>query len=220
MKRSQLFQRLKQDILAIELDRPVLVGVDGRDAAGKTTLAAELAEALREEGRTVIEASIDGFHNPRTTRYRRGRDDPEGYYRDSFNIKDLKKHLLVPLKVGCLHYTTRVFDYRVDGETLHTKQKAPRDAVLVFDGVFVHRPELQQYWNYSVYLYVGEEESTRRGVLRDPGEAEEIRRRYRVRYLPGQRLYHEEAQPMRHASIIIDNTNPMEPTILGKPKEE
>ena len=220
MERSQLIKRLKQDILAVDISRPILVGVDGRDAAGKTILAVELAEALREAGLEVIEASIDGFHNPQATRYSRGRDDPEGYYRDSFNLAALKKHLLVPLKVGCLNYTTQVFDYRIDEEVMIPKQKAPCDAVLIFDGVFIHRPELRNYWNYSVYLYVSEEESLRRGVQRDPGEADEIKRKYLVRYIPGQRIYHEESEPMKYASIIVDNTEPDNPVILGEPKEQ
>lgn len=220
MQRSELIQQLAENILAIELERPILVAVDGRDAAGKTILASELAAKLREEGLEVIEASIDGFHNPREARYKRGRDDPEGYYRDSFDMQSLKKNLLVPLKVGCLHYRTQVFDYRADEPVEGPKKKAELDSILVFDGVFSHCCDLRNYWNYSVYLYISEEESIRRGVERDPGEAEEIRRKYMIRYLPGQRLYHEEAQPMKHASIIVDNTNPDNPLILGEPKEK
>jgi len=49
----------------------VRTAIDGPDAAGKTTLADELAVALRERGRDVIRASIDGFHRPRRERYRR-----------------------------------------------------------------------------------------------------------------------------------------------------
>ena len=36
------------------LGRPVLVGVDGMDGAGKTTFADELAAELRREGRDVV----------------------------------------------------------------------------------------------------------------------------------------------------------------------
>jgi uridine kinase len=218
VKRSKLIQHIAENILAIELERPIMVAIDGRDAAGKTILASELAERLKEEGCEVIEVSIDGFHNPREIRYSRGHDDPEGYYRDSFDLQALKKNMLVPLKVGCLHYKTQIFDYRTDEPVEVPKKKAELDSILVFDGVFSHCCDLRNYWNYSVYLYISEEESLRRGIERDPGETEEIRRKYMVRYLPGQRLYHEEAEPMRHASIIVDNTDPDNPVILGEPK--
>lgn len=95
MKRSSLLNTLSTNILGIQHDRPLLVAVDGRDAAGRTTLAKELAEKLREQGAQVIELSIDGFHNPREL-YRKGSDSSEGYYRDSFNLEALKNQLLDP----------------------------------------------------------------------------------------------------------------------------
>ena len=45
-------------------------------------MAEEVGEALRRRGRTVIRASIDGFHRPRAERYRQGEDSPKGYYED------------------------------------------------------------------------------------------------------------------------------------------
>lgn len=220
MKRQELIETLAINIEAIEYNRPLLVAVDGLDASGKTALARELSSQLRIDGRTVIEASIDGFHNPRETRYRLGRDSPEGYYRDSFNIEALKKYLLVPLKVGCMHYRTRVFDYRTDKPVDTLKSLAATDHILVFDGVFTHRPELRNYWNYSIYLHISDDESIRRGIERDPSDPAETRRRYMVRYLPGQMLYHREAEPLKYASIIVDNTEPMSPVILGESKIE
>ena len=78
MKRSELLETLVENILTLKQDRPLLVAVDGIDAAGKTMLAGELAESLRGIGAQVIEASIDGFHNSRAIRYKRGADSPEG----------------------------------------------------------------------------------------------------------------------------------------------
>jgi len=75
----------------------VRVAIDGVDAAGKTMLADELAVPIVERGRTVIRAAVDGFHNPRPARYRRGADSPEGYYRDSFDYAAILRDLLIPL---------------------------------------------------------------------------------------------------------------------------
>ncbi|MDF2091121.1 hypothetical protein P0Y31_02100 [Knoellia sp. 3-2P3] len=44
------------------------VGVDGPDGSGKTVFAAELAEALREGGRDVVQVSLDDFHHVREVR--------------------------------------------------------------------------------------------------------------------------------------------------------
>jgi uridine kinase len=70
-----------------------IVAVDGVDGAGKTVFANSLARRLEVLGRPVIRAGIDGFHNPRSVRYRRGKDSPEGFFLDSFNYDSLKKDL-------------------------------------------------------------------------------------------------------------------------------
>ncbi len=46
------------------------VAIDGIDAAGKTTLADELAELLDRADCQVLRASIDGFHHPASVRGR------------------------------------------------------------------------------------------------------------------------------------------------------
>ena len=214
MKRSQLLKTLTENILQIQHTRPLLVAIDGRDAAGKSILAKELAENLRRRGANVIEASIDGFHNPREYRYKRGRDSPKGYYLDSFNHEILKKQLLDPLKTGDLRVRLKAFDYTVDEVLESPVVEVQPDVVLVFDGVFSLRPELRDYWDYSIYLYVDEEESLRRGLARNQGDEEEAKHRYEVRYIAGQRLYYSEADPLKHASIIIDNNDPENPLIL------
>jgi hypothetical protein len=67
-----------QRLLALPQDRVARVGVDRVDGAGKTTFADELARALEAIGRRTIRASVDGFHNPRSVRYRLGRGSPQG----------------------------------------------------------------------------------------------------------------------------------------------
>lgn len=214
MNRNELINILIEKILAITLNRPTLVAIDGRDSAGKTFLAKELAKKLREKGRTVIEASIDGFHNSKKIRYMRGRDSPEGYYRDSFDIASLKKILLDPLRRGDLIYRTEIFDYRIDERVESAKKKAAKDSILLFEGVFTLQPSLRTCWDFSIYLCIDEEEIINRAINRDPGDETEIRRRYMARYIPGQKIYHDEAEPLNYADVIIDNNDPENPMIL------
>src|SRR5687768_8892138 len=84
MNRPALLEALADRIAAVVRPHPLRVAIDGVDGVGKTTLANELVDPLRRRGRPVIRASIDGFHNPRSVRYRLGRSSPEGYYKDSF----------------------------------------------------------------------------------------------------------------------------------------
>jgi uridine kinase len=58
----------------------------------------------------------------------------------------------------------------------------------------------------------------RRAEARDVqlfGSVEEVRRRYRERYVPGQQLYFRTAQPERWASIVVDNNDPADPEIVA-----
>jgi uridine kinase len=190
------------------LDHPVRVGIDGVDASGKTTLANKLAEQLSAAGRSVVRASIDGFHNPRAVRYRLGPDSPEGYYRDSFNLTAVRRNLLDPLGPGGdRRIATALFDFRSDSALENETIEAAPDAVLLFDGVFLHRPELAECWEVSIFLKISFSTMLERAARRDSGlfgSVEAVRDRYTKRYIPAQKIYLAECQPEKLASVVVD----------------
>jgi uridine kinase len=220
LKRSQFLAELASRLVQIEQPYPLRVAIDGPDAAGKTTLAQELTEPLQSYGRPVIRASIDKFHNPARIRYRRGTDSPAGYYHDSFNYHALTASLLTPLGPGgSRHYRSAVFDYRTDSEVEVPIQVAEANAVLLFDGIFLLRSELIEYWDYTIFVEAAFEVTLARAERRDAalfGSVEEIRRRYEQRYIPGQKLYFDECRPKERATVVFDNNDPQNPLLLDK----
>ena len=212
MKRSELLNLIAERVIREHGDQPYIVAIDGVDAAGKSILAGELAEELRYRGLLVSEASVDGYHNPRAVRFVRCRDSPEGFYRDSFNLESLRGHLLDPFRDGA-EYRLHMFDHRVDSPDPSMLYEFKPGTVLVFDGIFSIRSELRRYWNLTIYLSITEEESMRRGIERDPGGKEEVSRRYKARYIPGQRLYKAESKPEETADMVVDNNDPSNPII-------
>jgi uridine kinase len=79
-------------------------------------------------------------------------------------------------------------------------------AVLVVDGIFVHRDELAGYWDFSVFLRAPFEVAyarmaTRDGCPADPGAPENRR------YLLGQELYFAECEPEARATVVVDNAD-------------
>jgi uridine kinase len=195
-------------ILALRRPHPVRVAIDGIDGAGKTTLANRLAEALAGCGRAIIRASVDGFHHPRAYRYRRGRLSPRGCYYDTFDYARLRACLLEPLGPGGdRRYCLQAFDYRTDRAVPPVWQRAPADAILILDGVFLLRPELRDSWDYSVFLDVpfpvALERLCRLHNHASPGHpVQEIRRLAARRYFPAQRLYFRLARPHHRADVV------------------
>lgn len=220
MERQHLLHRTANIIRSMEKPPPLRIGIDGVDASGKTYLADELA-AILEKDRTVIRASIDGFHNPRAMRYKLGRYSPEGYYRHSFDTDALITALLKPLGPGgsCL-YRTAVFDYRTDKPVMDEAKRVPNNAILLFDGIFLQQPALRKYWDIIILLDVDFKTTVPRAIKRAIEEdatwkrrENEIEEQYQKRYVPGQLLYFKESKPRESADIVIGNTDFANPSI-------
>lgn len=163
------------------------VAVDGPDAAGKSVFAGALADVLQERGLLVVPVAVDDVPRPPEVRYARGRDSPEGYYRDA-----------------------------VDHDALIAAVSAPTEpgTVVVCEGIFLLRPELIGLWDIGVVVTAPFETRLRRALARDVprlGTRAEVEHRYRVRYEPGQQLYRAEADPEGNADLVIDNTDPERP---------
>jgi uridine kinase len=194
-----------------------LVVVDGVDGAGKTHFADELGAELLRAGMPLIRASVDGFHHPREFRYRRGRWSPEGFFRDSYDYPALRRLLLDPLRSGRGGYVRQVYDVQAEQPVPVVTERAPPAAVLVFDGIFVHRDELAAYWDYSVYLDVPFAVSIPRGAQRGYGDADPAAPS-NARYIQGQQIYLAECDPMNRATLVIDNSRLDRPTVLRCPR--
>jgi uridine kinase len=183
--------------------------VDGRTASGKTWFADEIACAITAAGKSVIRASIDGFHRPAAIRHRRGRLSPDGYYEDARDVKAMRKLLLEPLgPFGNRLYVTRTFDLERDEPVQDEVRNAGDDSVLIVDGTFLQQPELNPAWDFVIFLHIPENEACRRGIERDSvlldgrARASEL---YARRYGPAFERYERECRPAERADLVIDN---------------
>lgn len=203
-ERTALIQQVADCILAIG-DGRLRVGIDGLTAAGKTSFGHELAEQISLAGRPVLRASLDDFKKPWRDRHLYDRESGEGYYRNAYDYAAVTTLLLEPCGPhGSGQAVLCSIDPRtqVDHSTVVTPV-AP-DAVLIVDGVFAFRPEINEHWDFRIWLDVSPETSVRRGAERDQDtQAEAI---HRDRYLPAERLYIAEVDPLRLVDLVIDNT--------------
>jgi uridine kinase len=205
MQRDQLLAHLAAKIPQSTNDC-ILVAVDGRDGAGKTVFADDLAETCRRTiAPQIIRISLDDFHNTRDERYRLGPKSPEGFFHDSYDYQRFKRGVLEPLGPGgSRRYRERSHDLATDRILDdEPEREAKPGAVVIVDGMFLHRPELVEAWTMSIYLHVSAEICAQRMLLRD-GSAPDLVPT--DRYFGGQMMYLEACRPVDRAHFVVDNS--------------
>lgn len=186
-----------------------MIAVDGVDGSGKTTFATRLASAIEGAGRPAVIVHEDDFLAPRAVRYRLGRESPEGYFRDSYDLAALIEHVLDPLRPdGGRRVRRRVFDHRTDLPIDAPVEDLPVDAVVIVEGMFLHRDELVDRWDWSVFLDVPFAETVRRMAHRDGSHPDPEHPTMR-RYVEGQRIYLATCHPRERATVVLDNSGPV-----------
>lgn len=185
----------------------VILAVDGIHGAGTSTFADGLAEVFAEDGSAVFRASMGGFARPRAERDARGRTSAEGYYRDAYDEATFRRVLVDPFRVaGSAGFQLAAFDVARDAPLEPQWVTAPRDAVLVVDGVFLHRPELRGVWDWSLWLEVPFRVAYARTAARDGGDPDPDAPA-NARSRQGQELYLRDADPRRAASAVVENSD-------------
>jgi uridine kinase len=218
MNRAELLTHLASEIVARKKPgRPLKVAIDGRPAAGKTSLADELSPVLIGHGFDVLRPSVDGFHYPREYRYRQGEYSAKGYYEDAFDYQAVRRLLLEPLSGDTFPVMCREvnFDYRVDLPIDAPPVSVGAGCILLFEGLFLFRRETNAYWDYRILLDVDPETSLSRALVRDAmGPPDVTRLKYALRYEPAWQIYERKESPNAKADMVIDSRDIASPRIV------
>jgi uridine kinase len=162
-------------------DRTVWIGVDGFGAAGKTTLAAEIACAL--EDASVVH--VDDFAGPGVAEW---------------DWERFRTQLVLPLLAG-LPARYQVWDWNTDsgGEWVDV---AP-GRVLVVEGVSSTRSEVGLDWDLTVWVDAPRELRLARARRRD-GEA--MLARWLSDWMPSEERYAERERPRERVDLVVDGS--------------
>ncbi len=158
----------------LQAKRPVLVAIDGRCAAGKTTLAEELRELC---GCGVVH--MDHFFLQPHQRTEERLNTPGG----NVDRERVLQEVLLPLsREEAVSY--RPYDCKLQAlkEAVHV---AP-GAVTVIEGAYACHPSLREYYDLKVFLTVEREEQLRR-IRRRNGPEAAIQ--FRERWIPLEEQY-------------------------------
>jgi uridine kinase len=218
VSREDAIVLITDEVRRLQGHNPVRMVVDGLSATGKTTLAGEVRGFLETEGVPVLRASLDDFKRPWSESHLYDRVSGEGYYRNAYDHECIVAELLEPLNsVGDRTVRTALRNPLTGLEPANAIHRVDRDVVLVVDGVFALRPELRTYWDLSVFLTMPFNLVLQRGADRDQAWEDSwecAAQLYRDRYIPSERLYIEEVDPMNHADFVFDMTDPTAPVLL------
>jgi uridine kinase len=194
------------------------VVLDGLTAAGKTSLGHELAYGLAQRGRPVCRASLDDFKRPWSEANLYDRVSGEGYYRNAFDYEAVRRLLLDPSgPTGDGLVALCSVDPLTQIDHSEVKSAMSRNGVLIVDGVFACRPEINSSWDLRIWVDIAPEHSVRRGTDRDTGMeggAEEPAVLHRDRYVPSEMLYLSEVDPRSFVEVIVDNTDFSQPRLI------
>lgn len=218
MKREILLR-----ILSTHLERtlaarpgPVIIGLTGADASGKTRLASALATTLRSDGRRCQLVHVDDFHNPRAVRYAGDLPEAEKYLRQSFDFNQLVNEILKPIRdSGELERDLEHIDVETDTRSVRRSYHVDADTVVLIEGVFLLLPRFREFLDVVIFLDADDDTLVERAEHRDLGlHGPLVAERFRAKYLPAQRVLFAENQPERHAHLIIDNRDWDNPRIV------
>ncbi|HXD60719.1 MAG TPA: uridine kinase [Lacisediminihabitans sp.] len=199
LKKDQI-EALAKEILHNYGRGRAIVAIDGGSDAGTRDFADDLAATVRTLGHEAFRASIDDFQAPRSLRERSGRFSASARYQDGYDYSLLQRVLLDPFRATSgTGFVLAAFDAARDAPFPSKWTTAGPDALLIVDGVFLHRPELAGFWNYSVWLETPE---------RPQPEVDSEERR---RDVAADALYLAEVTPRGKAMAILDNSDPEHP---------
>jgi uridine kinase len=159
---------------------------------------------------------MDDFHNPRVVRYQISRSSSEGYYLHAFNYAQFRDYVLNPLsKGGTRRYRPKGHDLSTDVTIRDDESQifeASPAAILIVDGVFLHRKELRDMWDISVYLDVAEE--TVKARMAGRGDVIGVEDPILQRYLGAHHIYIDECKPQDRATMVVDNSDFSRPVLI------
>jgi len=149
--KADVLDALAAEILQLYSKGRIIVAIDGPEGSGTPEFAAALAASVRRTGHPVFVASVEDFH--RDPASIEPDFDDSAFDRGDYDYSLLRRILLDPFK-NPSHggFVLAGFD-RARNQPIEPRWlTAPADALLIVEGVFLHRPELRGLWNYSVWL--------------------------------------------------------------------
>ena len=185
--------------------RTVIIGIDGLGGAGKSTVSESIKTAFADTDIIVTILHIDDFIHPRAVRYSDKAKEWECYYYLQWRYDYLIQEIIKPIRSGApFHKKIELYDKENDDYIL-SQTDIPVGSVVIIEGIFLQREELEDLFDFMIYIDVPEKTRLERVLKRDGyiGDKEQIAAKYNSRYFPAERYYCEQCSPADKAHLVI-----------------
>lgn len=172
----------------------ILVAIDGRSAAGKTTLAEQLEEEL---GCTVIH--MDDFFLRPEQRTAQRLEEPGG----NVDYERFLEEVLLPLREGKT-FSYAPFNCHTQG--FKSSVQVEPERITVVEGSYSCHPAMRDYYDLRIFLSLDPEEQARRILLRNPDRAG----MFLERWIPLEEKYFTHCNTQECCQLLFDNSRPVE----------
>jgi len=169
---------------------PVVIALDGRAAAGKTTRAGMLQMILGGE-----QIHMDDFFLPPALRTLERLSEPGG----NVHYERFEEEVL-PFVDKKTSGTYQVFDCGIMG--VSGKRTIGTSPWRIVEGSYSHHPRFGDYADIRVFCDVDEEEQMRRILIRN---GEKMAEMFRTRWIPMEETYFKEYSIREKADLIVEN---------------
>lgn len=181
-----------------------VIGIDGLGGAGKTTIAARLCQEIEKNSYHTILLHMDDFIKERKERYNSAYPEWSCYYDFQWRYDYFIDAIDRMKSIRERNIEIELYDKDNDtyfGECFSVKE----GTIIVVEGIFLQRKELQNLFDYMIYIDIPEDARLKRVLKRDTyiGNEKEILDRYENRYFPAEHKYIEECRPSENADFVM-----------------
>lgn len=172
----------------------VLVGIDGCGGSGKSTFAKELAKLSLQ----ISIIHMDDFYLPSNKRIIGTlKEKPVGA---DFDWQRLKKQASEPLANNKIAEYQK-YDWSLD--IMGDWNTVPIGGIVIIEGVYSTRKELEDFYDYKIFIDCPRKIRLERGIQRD-GEA--ARDMWEKNWMVAEDKYMKEHRPFERADLVIDGS--------------
>jgi uridine kinase len=171
---------------------PFVVGIDGQGGSGKSTLARHLVEQL---GPSALVVQGDDFYRDMDIKDRIGLSAAEGSDQ-YFDWQRLREQVLLPARNGSSRLRYQRYDWNNEALGDYTEHEMPN--ILIVEGVYTLRKQLQDLLDLKVY--VSTREPVRWQRQKDRGENKD---EWIERWVAAEDYYVNSCRPQDYADIVV-----------------